>query len=356
MIKLNSWLLMTALAAILGTFPGIAAEMKHGTVVTEHIDSLRLRETKTGLVPMRSVKIYLPPGYAESGKSYPVIYYFHSFFWSPEKMFADGNLQRLLERGFANGIVPEFILVAADYSTPTTGSFFENSSVTGHWLDFTTEELVPFIDSQFRTLPQRESRGVAGDMIGGYGALKFALLYPDLFSVVYALHPVATGTGLVPMASRPDWRKIYRAKSFQDIEEWDVYTRIFLSMSQAFLPNPARPPFYCDFMMEPKDGEPTLDPEHIKKLQSGFLLDQMLAEKGANLRRMRGIKFDWGRYDGNQDHVYANQVFTRKLDELGIEHEAEEYRGNYSDKNWTEYGRFYSSLLPFFARHLVFEK
>ena len=356
MIKSKCWLLFAALIAILGTLPGIAASTKPGTIVTEHLVSAKLRDTKTGLDPNRSIKVYLPPGYAESGKSYPVIYYFHSFFWSPEKMFADGNLQRLLERGFANRIVPEFILVAADYSTPTTGSFFENSSTTGHWLDFTTEELVPFIDRRFRTLPQRESRGLAGDMIGGYGALKFALLYPDLFSVVYALHPVATGTGLVPMATRPDWRKIHRAKSFQDIEAWDGFTRIFLSMSQAFLPNPTRPPFYCDFMMESKDGEPVLQPDNVKKLQAGFLLDQMLAEKGANLRRMRGIKFDWGRYDGNQDHVCANQAFTRKLDELGIEHEAEEYRGNTGDKNWTEYGRFYSDLLPFFARHLVFQE
>ena len=347
-------LLLAGLAAIFGALPGFALEIKHGTVQTEHLVSEKLRENRTGLDPNRAIKVYLPPGYAKSGKSYPVIYYFHSFFWSPEKMFEDGNLQHLLERGFANGVVPEFIFVAADYSTPTTGSFYENSSTTGHWLDFTVEELVPFIDGHFRTIRNRNSRGLAGDMIGGYGALKFAMLYPELFSVVYALHPVATGTGLVAMVSRPDWGKIHRAKSFKDLNG-DGFSQVFLAMSQAFLPNPDRPPFYCDFIVELENGQPKIHVENTKKLQSRFLLDQMLAEKSESLRQMRGIKFDWGRYDPNQDHVYANQAFTRKLDEFGIEHEAEEYRGNTSDKNWTEHGRFYESLLPFFARHLVFQ-
>jgi hypothetical protein len=353
-VKANDWLILTAsLLTTLGVLPGNAAETKHGTVVTEHIVSEKLRDTKTGLDPNRTVKIYLPPGYGESGKSYPVIYYFHSLNWTAEKMFTDGNLVKLIERGLAKGVVNEFILVAADYSSPTLGSWFENSTTTGHWLDFTVEELVPFIDGHFRTLRNRDSRGLAGDFVGGYGALKFAMLYPDLFSVVYAMHPVGTGTGVVPAHTRPDWRKIHQAGRFQDLEE-SGYARPFVALAQAYLPNPDRPPFYCDFIVEMENGEPTVNMENTKKWQSRFLLDQMLAANGGNLRRMRGIAFDWARYDPNPDHVYSNQAFTRKLDELGIEHEAEEYRGDPWSKNWTDDGRFYTRLLPFFARHLVF--
>ena len=57
-----------------------------------------------------------------------------------------------------------------------------------------------------------------------------------------------------------------------------------------------------------------------------------------------------------QDHVYSNQSFTRKLDDLGIEHEAEEYRGDPWNQNWTENGRFYTRVLPFLNRYLVFLK
>jgi hypothetical protein len=75
----------------------------------------------------------------------------------------------------------------------------------------------------------------------------------------------------------------------------------------------------------------------------------------ANLRTLRGLAFDWGRFDPGQDHIYANQAFCRRLEDLGIEHEAEEYRGNPWNRNWTENGRFYARVLPFLNRHLVFE-
>jgi hypothetical protein len=71
---------------------------------------------------------------------------------------------------------------------------------------------------------------------------------------------------------------------------------------------------------------------------------------------MRGIAFDWGRFDSNPDHVYANQAFSKKLRDQGIEHEAEEYNGDPFSKNWIEQGRVYARMLPFFARHLVFEE
>jgi enterochelin esterase-like enzyme len=340
------------------TTPGPGAQetrqIKQGTVVTEQIASAILVENRIGLDVNRTIKVYLPPSYATSGKSYPVIYYCHNLNWSAEQLFADGNLVKLLERGFAKGVVKEFILVAADYSTPTMGSWFENSATTGNWLDFTVKELVPFIDTRFRTIRHRDSRGVAGDFVGGRGALIFAMLYPDLFSVAYALHPVATGVGSTPMAWKPNWEKIHSAKDFKDLEGWD-FTRPYLTISQAFLPNANRPPFYCDFMVEMENGKPKLHLENAERLKAGFLLDHMLSARAANLRTMRGIGFDWARYDPNQDHVVANQAFTRKLDELGIEHQAEEYRGDPWSKNWTDNGRFYTRLLPFFAKNMVFE-
>lgn len=334
---------------------GVAQATKHGTLVTENLASTILQENRTGLDPNRRIKIYLPPGYANSGKSYPVVYFCHSIFWSAEQVFADGNMAKLLERGFANGIVKEFIMVAADYSTPTTGSIYENSPISGRWLDFTAQELVPFIDRRFRTLRHRDSRALAGDLMGGRGALKLAMVHAATFSVAYALHPVATGNGHIPWPYVPiDWKKIHEAKTFADLGS-DVRTRLFVTISQAFLPNPNRPPFYCDFFMELKNGEPTYHAENAQKTKAGFLLDETLAESAANLRTMRGLAFDWGRFDQTQAHVDSNREFSRKLDDLGIEHEAEEYRGDHYDKTWTENGRFYTRLLPFFARHLVFD-
>jgi S-formylglutathione hydrolase FrmB len=323
-----------------------------GKVVTEKLVSSVLRGTKSGVNPDRIVKIYLPPGYEASGKSYPVVYYLHNLNWSAEKMFESGNVQKLLDRAFANNVVNKFILVAADYSTAQLGSWYENSAVTGRWLDFTVEELVPFIDGRFRTIKNRDSRGLVGDFVGGRGALVLAMFYPDMFSVMYAMHPVATGTGPIPMISKVDWKKIHQAKSFAELD--NGFARPYVSIMQAFLPNPDRPPFYCDFMVEMENGEPKLNAVNTAKLKDGFLLDQKLKEHAGNLMKMRGLGFDWARYDPNYDHVYANQQFTLKLDELGIEHEAEEYRGDPWSNNFTDYGRFYTRVLPFLSRYLVF--
>jgi hypothetical protein len=94
---------------------------------------------------------------------------------------------------------------------------------------------------------------------------------------------------------------------------------------------------------------------NIRKAQTGWHLDEMLDKYADNLRTMRGIAFDWGRFDPTQAHVYSNEALSKKMEDLAIEHEAEEYRGDPWNKTWTPNGRFYARLLPFFARHLVFE-
>jgi len=348
---------MTRSVILLVAFYLFAAENKaqtiqHGRVVTEHLVSDVLKENKIGIDVNRTVKIYLPPGYASSHKSYPVVYLFHSMSESAARVFENNQMITLMERGFANKVVNEFILVAGDFSSPTIGSLYENSPVSGRWIDFTVNELVPFIDSRFRTIKNRDSRAVMGNFFGGHGALKLAMTHAELFSVAYALHPVAMGNGHLPWSIFPmDWKKTFAAKTFDD-----VGSKIFVAVCQAYLPNVNRPPFYCDFFMEPDaDGNPKIIPDKLQKAKAGFHLDESLNESAANLRTLRGLALDWGRFDANQDHVFANQTFCRKLKDLAITHEAEEYSGDPWNIVWTDNGRFYTRVLPFFSSHLVFE-
>lgn len=327
-----------------------------GSLLNEKLRSEILKENRIGITPERNVKIYLPPSYSSSKKMYPVLYYLHNAFWNPEKMFADGNVVRLIEKAFLNKVVNEFILVVADYSTPTTGCIYENSPVSGRWLDFTVNELIPFIDTRFRTIPNRDSRGITGDFFGGRGALKLAMIHSDMFSVVYALHPVATGTGQLPWPYvNVNWKKTHEAKSFTDLGS-DPRVQLFVTISQAYIPNLNRPPFYCDFYTEMENGVPKYNPVNARKIKDGFLLDHTLEACAENLRTMHGIDFDWGRFDETYAHVYSNREFSLKLEDLAIEHEAEEYRGNPWNKTWTDDGRFYNRVLPFFNRHLIFDQ
>src|SRR5882672_6016236 len=70
----------------------VAPETKHGTLVTETLTSAILRENKIGVDPNRSIHIYLPPGYATSGKSYPVVYFCHSIYTNPPNVLEEGNV------------------------------------------------------------------------------------------------------------------------------------------------------------------------------------------------------------------------------------------------------------------------
>lgn len=325
-----------------------------GSLVTDSLNSIILQENKVGLNLTRPLKIYLPPGYHNSGKSYPVVYYCHSIYGNPSSMF--WAAVTLLDRAFALGTVKEFIFVVADYSSPYIGSLYENSPVSGKWLEFTGKELIPFIDRKYRTLRQPESRAVTGDFMGGRGALVLAMTYPELFGAVYALHPVATGVGTRPWTELGiNWPKIFAAKSFADLDD-DKPSQTFLSICQAFLPNLNRPPFFCDyFMYQDSSGQLKVHTDNMIKIQREFMLDAWLGKYADHLKKIKGIAFDWARYDGNYDHVYSNRAFTRSLEDLGIEHEAEEYRGTPWNKTWSDDGRFYTRVLPFLNRYLVFE-
>ena len=328
------------------------AEAAASTVETRHIDSEVLRENRVGLATRRSLKVYLPPGYASGTTRYPVIYMLHGLNWSNERMFEPGsNIQNTFDQAIARGVIRPFIAVAPDYTTQGPGTFFVNSTTAGRFEDFTVREVVPFVDAHYRTLARRESRAIMGEHMGAFGAFWYAVHHPDVWGTLYALHPVGTGSGLVPMWSRPDWRRVKNAKSFADLDG-DPYTPVFVAMSQTFLPNPDRPPFYCDFIVNLDDDPVTLNVANSQLLRSRFFLEKAIADHLAGVKSLRGIKFDWGRYDPNQDHVYANQAFTRKLEELGIEHEAEEFRGLPWDKYWNEDGRVINSVLPFFAKRL----
>jgi hypothetical protein len=130
-------------------------------------------------------------------------------------------------------------------------------------------------------------------------------------------------------------------------------TQIFWAIHQAFAPNLAASPCFCDFFTEMKDGKPAYNPDRARAMQKAFLLDETLAESAPALRTMRGLALDWGRFDQTQAHVISNRQLSRKLEDLGVEHEAEEYRGDPWNRTWTEDGRFAARVLPFLRKHLA---
>lgn len=343
-VKILSCLLLMTL--------GIHAAATESRITDFIIKSTALEGNLIGINPERNIKVYLPASYQKGKQHYPVIYYFHSLGWSNTKFFEDGKVQRTLDEAIRTGRLKDCILVAGDFTGPGLGSFYSNAQSSGRWMDHITRELIPAIDQRFRTHKSAPARAAVGDMIGGYAAIKLAMDYPGLVGSVYAMHPFGTATGETLMQSKPDWRQLNQAKNWKDLES-NIYSRVFMLMAQAYLPNPDNPPFYADLMVELKGDELVTNVTNVATLRDNFLLDNRLPTRAENLRQLRGFKMDWGRYDDNPDHVYANQKFTRILDDFGVKHQAEEYSGNAWNQYWEGEERFVNDVIPFLNRHLA---
>ena len=324
-------------------------------IVPREISSKNFSQNKIGISPVRKLVVYLPPDYDQSSKRYPVIYFLpNPFDGSFDSHFKKVGAQDLFDHAISTGVINKFILVSVDMTTPLGTSWFINSSVTGNWDDFMLQELVPYIDANFKTIPTRDSRAIAGIFFGGYGAIRFGMIHPNIFGTVYAMHPVGTGNGIKILAGLPNWDLMAKAKSIDDVKP-DGYSAIFTAIFEAHVPNPDKPPLYIDFIAH-KDGDQlVIDAKQMDRLRNNFFLESLVPQYAENLRSLRGFKFDWARSDLNQDHVYSNQALTHKLNEFGIVHEAEEYNGTWGEPNWGSDGRIYNEVLPFFQRHLVFD-
>ena len=125
--------------------------------------------------------IYLPPGYAESTQRYPVVYWFHGM---NNTESSDQFPAHFLDEGIRDKTLPPMVMV---YACGGQKSFYSDSP-DGKWMAETTiiKELIPHIDATYRTLATRESRAVQGMSMGGFGCLKLAFKYPELFSSVVA--------------------------------------------------------------------------------------------------------------------------------------------------------------------------
>jgi hypothetical protein len=339
-------------ALLLGISVTAQAATSESRVESCELRSASFSGSRIGVDPVRKLVVYLPPGYDSGSKRFPVIYYLANGPDSYRGLFDGGGAKALFDKAIAAGLTVPFILVSADMNTRLGSSWFVNSPATGNWEDFLVKELVPYVDGAFRTLPGRDSRGLLGDRMGGYGAIRMGMRHPEVFSVVYALHPVGAGNGLQTMFSRPNWDVLANAKSIDDLKG-DLFAIIFTSIFEAHLPDPDKPPLFTDLPARKVGDKLEIDQALTEKLQDSFFLERLVPKYADNLKTLRGFRFDWGRNDTNQDHVYSNQVFTHKLDEYGVPYEAEEYHGFFGEKNWGEDGRIYTEALPFFARKLV---
>ncbi|WP_276373896.1 alpha/beta hydrolase-fold protein [Chryseolinea sp. H1M3-3] len=299
--------------------------------------------------PNRNVSVYLPPGYENGNKRFPVIYYLHGFMGTDS---ISSSMKMILDKGIAQKKIRPFILVIASHYTLYEGSFYSNSSLTGNWTDFQAREIVEYIDRNFKTLATREGRGIAGHSMGGYGAIKIGMLFPEVFSSVYALSP-----GLLAFVKEfgpnsDSFKELGKIKTHEELKK-TYYPKVLVAVARAWSPNPAKPPFYCDVPFT-YQGDSLIINDKVMEKWSQNMPVYMVDKYASNLRKLKALKLDWGRNDASRFPVQCG-MFSQRLENLGIDHFAEEYIGNHGNKIWTTDGRVLNDLLPFFNEYLKFD-
>lgn len=145
-------------------------------------------------------EIDLPAGYNSSNKSYPVIYVLHSWGRVHNTQFKctvpdkcddnNGSAKRLMEEAVKRGTLEPSILV---YPNGMKSSFFADSFDGKMPIETSiVKDLIPHIEANYRAKTGRANRALIGLRLGGYGAVEYAVKYPEMFaaavSVAGALH------------------------------------------------------------------------------------------------------------------------------------------------------------------------
>lgn len=127
----------------------------------------------------RTVRVYTPPGYEQGSQSYPSIY-FHDGSEHLNLGFADNVLDYMIDQEMIAPVIAVFV-------DPTNR--MEEYSYDYDFMAMFINELVPWIDSEYRTMPEAENRAVAGVSLGGLTSLLFTLQHPDVFGNCGAYSP-----------------------------------------------------------------------------------------------------------------------------------------------------------------------
>ncbi|HEX2372813.1 MAG TPA: alpha/beta hydrolase-fold protein [Actinomycetota bacterium] len=289
----------------------------------------------------RPLWVYLPPGCGDDpGRRYPGIYVIQGYTGQVDMWWNRTALRptvpELVDQLFASPAAPPAIVVFVDCWTSLGGSQFLNSPGTGRYLDYLCDEVVPFVDDRYPTLPAPEHRGIAGKSSGGYGAMVAPMLRPDTFGAL-ASH---AGDALFEYCYLPDMAAAARALR----DHYDgSYERFFAD----FASRPAMSKesdgvllgiwaMAACYSAEP-DGTVTLPFEPA----TGRLREQvwarwlaldpvrMAAGHAAQLRGLRGIYLDAGRRDQYWLDLGA-AAFSAELDALGIGHVFELFDATHS--------------------------
>ncbi len=309
-----------------------------GKVVLETVGSVALKGNPLGDPRLREVPVYLPPQYFRKPlRPFPVLYYLPGFTGtarsaSAEHPWKENPIERL-DRLIASGKTPPMILVIPDCFTLYGGSQYMDSPAVGLYETHLIQELVPYLDSRYRT----GQKGVLGKSSGGYGALRLAMRHPEVFAHA-ASHSGDMGfeasvlleiPKCVDALSRWGGRVDRFLAEFKAARVKDAFPHSLVNMvamSACYSPDP-KSPWGFALPFDPWTGE--LDAP-VWERWLGEDPVSMARSHAPALKKLKTLYLDCGAKDEYALHLGARR-FSRTLKALGVPHRYEEHPGGHFD-------------------------
>jgi S-formylglutathione hydrolase FrmB len=185
------------------------ASLAHASeIVTREINSAALKRAW-------KYNVYLPTGYENGDNKYPVLYLLHGNAQNYLSWTTSGKIQATADALIANGDIPAVVIVMPDAGTSWYVDRKEQMETA------IMKELMPDVETNLRTLTTRDHRFIAGLSMGGFGAMRFAMLYPEKFGAAALLSP-AIYHPAPPESSSLRRVNVFGAPNF-DVEIWKTY-------------------------------------------------------------------------------------------------------------------------------------
>ena len=242
--------------------------------------------------------VYLPPGYDEDERSYPIVYLLHGYTDDETGWLQFGEVDRYADQAINEGIIPPMIIVMPDAAVTW---YVNDHAGKIPYEDFFIKEFIPSIEKAYRVRAKKEFRGICGLSMGGYGSLIYAMKYPDLFATA------------APLSAA-----IYLEKDVEKYEQdrWDN----------------VEGPMYGKGL----SGQARIT-DHWKANNPFYIADEMGAE---SLKKVK-YYFDCG----DDDFLYkGNAKMHIKLRDMGVPHE---FRMRDGAHNWTYWRTGITDALKF---------
>ncbi len=292
----------------------------------------------------RDVFVFLPPSYAkQKSRHYPVVYALHGYSIGAEQWSHEIHVPQTIEGAFAQG-GKEMIVVLPDSKTIHNGSMYSSSVTTGDFEQFIAHDVVAYIDAHYRTIPNRQSRGLVGHSMGGYGATRIGMKHADVFGSLYIMSPCCLSPRPVGPANPENEKALEAVRTPEDSAKLGFFQRAQLATAAAWSPDSKNPPLYLDLPTKNGESQPDVLAKWTANAPLAFI-DQYIDQ----LRRYHGISIDVGDQDGLRvDTAKLHDV----LDKYGVANSFEVYSGTHTSK---VADRFQNHVMKFFSENLCFQ-